>query len=177
MDDCQTCNLASTTSSSEALVRPGRSLGCNAGHRQTRAAEEASPRDDRLVERPILHAQSFRTGEHAASSVPIKFDYICLPDRHRWTTTDPFWLQYECRLCLTLHNNEGNYLAHTQARLSALLQAVHTCALEFRLFGEPTPHSRCGITGQAASNKLGQASCQGSCRQASAASAAEKSAC
>lgn len=24
--------------------------------------------------------------------------------------------QYECRLCLTLHNNEGNYLAHTQAR-------------------------------------------------------------
>ncbi len=22
--------------------------------------------------------------------------------------------QYECRLCLTLHNNEGNYLAHTQ---------------------------------------------------------------
>ena len=24
--------------------------------------------------------------------------------------------QYECRLCLTLHNNEGNYLAHTQVR-------------------------------------------------------------
>lgn len=22
--------------------------------------------------------------------------------------------QYECRLCLTLHTNEGNYLAHTQ---------------------------------------------------------------
>ena len=27
---------------------------------------------------------------------------------------DNFCLQYECRLCLTLHNNEGNYLAHTQ---------------------------------------------------------------
>ena len=25
--------------------------------------------------------------------------------------------QYECRLCLTLHNNEGNYLAHTQVSL------------------------------------------------------------
>jgi splicing factor 3A subunit 2 len=24
--------------------------------------------------------------------------------------------QYECRLCLTLHNNEGNYLAHTQGK-------------------------------------------------------------
>lgn len=32
---------------------------------------------------------------------------------------DPYFMrnhlgQYECRLCLTLHNNEGNYLAHTQ---------------------------------------------------------------
>ncbi len=25
-------------------------------------------------------------------------------------------MQYECRLCLTLHNNEGNYLAHTQGK-------------------------------------------------------------
>ena len=23
---------------------------------------------------------------------------------------------YECRLCLTLHSNEGNYLAHTQGK-------------------------------------------------------------
>lgn len=34
---------------------------------------------------------------------------------------DPYFMrnhlgQYECRLCLTLHNNEGNYLAHTQGR-------------------------------------------------------------
>lgn len=32
---------------------------------------------------------------------------------------DPYFMrnhlgQIECRLCLTLHNNEGNYLAHTQ---------------------------------------------------------------
>ena len=34
---------------------------------------------------------------------------------------DPYFMrnhlgQYECRLCLTLHPNEGNYLAHTQGR-------------------------------------------------------------
>ena len=28
----------------------------------------------------------------------------------------PLLLQYECRLCLTLHTNEGNYLAHTQGK-------------------------------------------------------------
>ena len=39
-------------------------------------------------------------------------------------TKDPYFMrnhlgQYECRLCLTLHNNEGNYLAHTQVCPSA----------------------------------------------------------
>ena len=34
---------------------------------------------------------------------------------------DPYFMknhlgQYECRLCLTLHKNEGNYLAHTQGK-------------------------------------------------------------
>ena len=34
---------------------------------------------------------------------------------------DPYFLRnhlgtYECKLCLTLHNNEGNYLAHTQGK-------------------------------------------------------------
>lgn len=34
---------------------------------------------------------------------------------------DPYLMRnhlgsYECKLCLTLHNNEGNYLAHTQGR-------------------------------------------------------------
>lgn len=33
--------------------------------------------------------------------------------------------QYECRLCLTLHNNEGNYLAHTQARCAR--RSVESC--------------------------------------------------
>jgi len=31
------------------------------------------------------------------------------------------FLQYECRLCLTLHNNEGNYLAHTQVCFGHIL--------------------------------------------------------
>ncbi|CAM9772405.1 unnamed protein product [Discosporangium mesarthrocarpum] len=34
---------------------------------------------------------------------------------------DPYFMKnhlgkYECKLCLTLHNNEGNYLAHTQGK-------------------------------------------------------------
>lgn len=36
--------------------------------------------------------------------------------------------QYECRLCLTLHNNEGNYLAHTQARSTSL--ALHEMPMQ-----------------------------------------------
>ena len=36
-------------------------------------------------------------------------------------STDPYFMRnhlgkYECRLCLTIHNNEGNYLAHTQGK-------------------------------------------------------------
>ena len=36
-------------------------------------------------------------------------------------TKDPYFMtnhtgSYECRLCLTLHPNEGNYLAHTQGK-------------------------------------------------------------
>ena len=36
---------------------------------------------------------------------------------------DPYFMKnhlgsYECKLCLTLHNNEGSYLAHTQVMKS-----------------------------------------------------------
>eukprot|EP00939_MAST-03C_sp_MAST-3C-sp1_P004784 g4784.t1 len=36
-------------------------------------------------------------------------------------SNDPYFMknhlgQYECKLCLTLHKNEGNYLAHTQGK-------------------------------------------------------------
>ena len=43
---------------------------------------------------------------------------------------DPYFMrnhlgQYECRLCLTLHTNEGNYLAHTQVRDSVPMHSAH----------------------------------------------------
>lgn len=48
---------------------------------------------------------------------------------------DPYFMRnhlgsYECKLCLTLHNNEGSYLAHTQVRVTShserLLREVET---------------------------------------------------
>jgi hypothetical protein len=46
---------------------------------------------------------------------------------------DPYYMrnhlgQIECRLCLTLHPNEGNYLAHTQVRPACLHACMHACA-------------------------------------------------
>ncbi len=39
---------------------------------------------------------------------------------------DPYFMKnhlgtYECKLCLTLHNNEGSYLAHTQGNLCSVI--------------------------------------------------------
>ena len=46
---------------------------------------------------------------------------------------DPYFLRnhlgtYECKLCLTLHSNEGSYLAHTQGKKHTdnLYDAAHT---------------------------------------------------
>ncbi len=41
---------------------------------------------------------------------------------------DPYFMRnhlgsYECKLCLTLHTNEGNYLAHTQGKSNSNLNA------------------------------------------------------
>ena len=60
---------------------------------------------------------------------------------------DPYFMrnhlgQYECRLCLTLHTNEGNYLAHTQgARLcrAALRRATPLAAC----ISQVQPRLRC----------------------------------
>lgn len=60
---------------------------------------------------------------------------------------DPYFMrnhlgQYECRLCLTLHNNEGNYLAHTQAgtqhNISAMDNLFPSIKRDLPLFGEYT---------------------------------------
>ena len=62
---------------------------------------------------------------------------------------DPYFMrnhlgQYECRLCLTLHNNEGNYLAHTQVRASGRVPhaagAPHICRLPAAVLHGPTLH-------------------------------------
>ena len=40
---------------------------------------------------------------------------------------------YECKLCLTLHNNEASYLAHTQASKKTMLRMklpLTTCLLQ-----------------------------------------------
>ena len=44
-------------------------------------------------------------------------------------TQDPYFMRnhlgtYECKLCLTLHNNEASYLAHTQVSKSNLEKGV-----------------------------------------------------
>ena len=50
---------------------------------------------------------------------------------------DPYFMrnhlgQYECRLCLTLHNNEGNYLAHTQVRDPCVGRCLRCAGLQLR---------------------------------------------
>ena len=50
--------------------------------------------------------------------------YICVvvhSSHHFHTFSDPYFMRnhlgtYECKLCLTLHNNEASYLAHTQGK-------------------------------------------------------------
>jgi splicing factor 3A subunit 2 len=46
-------------------------------------------------------------------------------------TKDPYIMRnhlgtFECKLCLTLHNNEGNYLAHTQGKRHQVIRYKHT---------------------------------------------------
>lgn len=57
---------------------------------------------------------------------------------------DPYFMKnhlgtYECKLCLTLHNNEGNYLAHTQGKKHKT-NIARRMAKEARDRGEPEPH-------------------------------------
>ena len=58
--------------------------------------------------------QALRLADTAHALPPRALETIDL-------SKDPYFMrnhlgQYECRLCLTLHPNEGNYLAHTQGR-------------------------------------------------------------
>eukprot|EP00828_Plagiopyla_frontata_P043807 TRINITY_DN696_c0_g1_i3.p1 TRINITY_DN696_c0_g1~~TRINITY_DN696_c0_g1_i3.p1 ORF type:complete len:221 (-),score=43.36 TRINITY_DN696_c0_g1_i3:29-691(-) len=71
-----------------------------------------------------------RPGAHTGSGGVASYDDANIERRERQKklaleqidiTKDPYFMRnhlgtYECRLCLTLHTNEGSYLAHTQGK-------------------------------------------------------------
>ncbi|URD86700.1 splicing factor 3A subunit, partial [Musa troglodytarum] len=50
--------------------------------------------------------------------------------------------RYECKLCLTLHNNEGNYLAHTQGKRHQTNLAKRAAREAKDAPAQPQPHKR-----------------------------------
>jgi splicing factor 3A subunit 2 len=73
---------------------------------------------------------SSRPGQKTGSGAPLSAQEMALDRRERLRRlaletidlkNDPYLMKnhlgtYECKLCLTLHTNEGSYLAHTQAK-------------------------------------------------------------
>nr|CAD1818458.1 unnamed protein product [Ananas comosus var. bracteatus] len=60
---------------------------------------------------------------------------------------DPYFMRnhlgsYECKLCLTLHNNEGNYLAHTQGKRHQTNLAKRAAREAKDAPALPQPHKR-----------------------------------
>ncbi|KAH0458832.1 hypothetical protein IEQ34_011646 [Dendrobium chrysotoxum] len=60
---------------------------------------------------------------------------------------DPYFMRnhlgsYECKLCLTLHNNEGNYLAHTQGKRHQTNLAKRAAREAKDAPTQPQPHKR-----------------------------------
>ncbi|CAF2096199.1 hypothetical protein IGI04_018418 [Brassica rapa subsp. trilocularis] len=60
---------------------------------------------------------------------------------------DPYFMRnhlgsYECKLCLTLHNNEGNYLAHTQGKRHQTNLAKRAAREAQEAPTQPQPHKR-----------------------------------
>lgn len=53
-----------------------------------------------------------------------------------------FFCSYECKLCLTLHNNEGNYLAHTQGKRHQTNLAKRAAREAKEAPAQPQPHKR-----------------------------------
>lgn len=102
---------------------------------------------------------------------------------------DPYYMrnhlgQIECRLCLTIHPNEGNYLAHTQVRTLSwsrgLVGEWAGLAAWTDLSSLPcgnTPMHACMLptdrAGEAASAEPGQACGQGGGREANGSGTAE----
>jgi splicing factor 3A subunit 2 len=60
---------------------------------------------------------------------------------------DPYFMRnhlgsYECKLCLTLHNNEGNYLAHTQGKRHQTNLAKRAAREASEAPAQPQPNKR-----------------------------------
>ncbi|PRQ17075.1 putative Zinc finger, U1-type, SF3A2 domain-containing protein [Rosa chinensis] len=60
---------------------------------------------------------------------------------------DPYFMRnhlgsYECKLCLTLHNNEGNYLAHTQGKRHQTYLAKRAAREANDIPTQPQSHKR-----------------------------------
>ncbi|KAH0458834.1 hypothetical protein IEQ34_011648 [Dendrobium chrysotoxum] len=58
------------------------------------------------------------------------------------TNSSGFLCCYECKLCLTLHNNEGNYLAHTQGKRHQTNLAKRAAREAKDAPTQPQPHKR-----------------------------------
>eukprot|EP00195_Chlamydomonas_chlamydogama_P011894 CAMPEP_0202891226 /NCGR_PEP_ID=MMETSP1392-20130828/1340_1 /ASSEMBLY_ACC=CAM_ASM_000868 /TAXON_ID=225041 /ORGANISM="Chlamydomonas chlamydogama, Strain SAG 11-48b" /LENGTH=247 /DNA_ID=CAMNT_0049574915 /DNA_START=185 /DNA_END=924 /DNA_ORIENTATION=+ len=63
---------------------------------------------------------------------------------------DPYYMrnhlgQIECRLCLTLHNNEGNYLAHTQGKRHQQNLAKRAAREAAEKPAQPAPQKRAAV--------------------------------
>jgi len=76
---------------------------------------------------------------------------------------DPYFMRnhlgsYECRLCLTLHNNEGNYLAHTQGKRHQQNLAKRAAREAQDAPAQPQPNQR-KITAVKRTVKIGRPGC------------------
>nr|WJH19459.1 Splicing factor 3A subunit 2 [Euglena gracilis] len=61
--------------------------------------------------------------------------------------SDPYFMRnhlgtYECKLCLTLHNNEGNYLAHTQGKRHRMSLARRAAKERAEQPAQPAPNRK-----------------------------------
>ncbi|RWV82926.1 hypothetical protein GW17_00055529 [Ensete ventricosum] len=119
------------------VSRHGSGVGIEAGQRRCRLRKErgdrplgttpaARPRDHRPRQGSLLHAKPSR------KAIPLN------PKHLRKSGA----IYYECKLCLTLHNNEGNYLAHTQGKRHQTNLAKRAAREAKDAPAQPQPHKR-----------------------------------
>ena len=147
--------------------RRRRRLGPERGHRSPWASPSSCSRNHRHCERSLFHAQSSRKVCVFSTQTIIADStlggwlcyFIYLPEKSSirflflfffgdFTELTLFWCvwlmmwSYECKLCLTLHNNEGNYLAHTQGKKHQTNLAKRAAREAQEAPTQPQPHKR-----------------------------------